>query len=446
MTTLTVFRDLCAKYASWAELSAWLESKEGGSLRVVRGTEGSPYNRYAIVRYDKKTSDMKAEHVGAFRSVVWDTETNRPVSVAPVKGERGLPVDVAVHVSDFVDGVMVNLWSSTVDGVSSQALATRTALGATGRFYSERSFADLFAEVPGAATLTAGLAAGEFVSVVLQHPEHRIVQPVTQPSVTVVMMGLVAADGTVTLQFQPSVWAESLRAYGPRVFSEGNTKTFKKPAEVLSEVQSQAYLETAGWQGLVFQEFSEGAGGRRWRVRNSTYVMLRGLRGGEPTVKARFARLRAAKQAKAYLKYYTEDTAAFWDCEQQLRAATTKIFEYYGKLHKTKEVKWQQVPVSLRAHLYALHGKYVKELREKKQTVTREVIVEYVNALPAEQMYGLLREHRAPTEEEIAAAEVKRAERKAKETEGAFSGENPMRAASPVAAAPVEEAAVTASA
>jgi hypothetical protein len=426
MTTLTVFRDLVAKYPSWAELSAWLTSKEGGSLRVVNAvTEGGDpaYSRYAIVRYDKKTSDMKAAHVGAFRSVVWDTEANRPVCVAPVKGERGLPVDVAVRISDFVDGVMVNVWKGASAPADEKALlATRTALGASGRFYSERSFAQLFADVQGVDTLSTSLGASEFVSVVLQHPEHRIVQPVSQASMTVVMTGSIAADGTVTLQLDPSAWAEPLRALAPRQFAP--SKTFKKPAEALSEVQTQAYLETAGWQGLVFQE--TGGLGRRWRVRNSTYVMLRGLRGGEPTVKARFARLRAAKQAKAYLKYYTDETAAFWDCEQQLRTATTKIFEYYGKLHKSKEVTWQKVPVSLRAHLYALHGKYVKELREKKQTVTREVVVEYVNTLPAEQMYGLLREHRPPTDEEVAAAEVKRAERKAKE--GTFSAENPMRA------------------
>lgn len=442
MPVLTVFRDLVAKYDSWDALSKWLESKEGGSLRVVRrespplttaapAAEGSDVpapadTRYVIVRYDKKTSDMKAAHVGAFRSVVWDTQTNRPVAMAPPKAERGVPVeDVSVRVSDFVDGVMVNVWR----GAQAQQLATRTSLGATGRFYSEKSFAQLFSEVPGAGELSAGFAEGEFASVVLQHPQHRTVHPITEPAVAVVMTGLVAADGTVTLQYQASAWPEALRSLGPRVFSE--SKAFKRAADALGEVQQQAYLEPAGWQGLVFQEM-DGAG-RRWRVRNSTYVMLRGLRGGEPTAKARFARLRAEKQVKAYLKYYTDETAAFWDCEQLLRRATSQLFELYGKLHKSKDATWRDVAFALRGHLYALHGKYVNELRAKKQTVTREVVVDYVNGLPADQIFSLLREHRPPTEEQLAKADEKRAARKAAtESKSEFQAENPMRNGSPV--------------
>jgi hypothetical protein len=439
MPVLTVFRDLIAKYPTWDALSAWLESKEGGSLRVVKtqNAENSDADvgtgsRYVIVRYDKKSSDMKAAHVGAFRSVVWDTQANRPVAMAPPKAERGVPSeDVAVRVSDFVDGVMVNVWRG-VDasgGGAAQQLATRTSLGAAGHFYSQKSFAQLFAEVAGAGDLSVGFADGEFASCVLQHPEHRTVHPITEPSLLVVMTGLVAADGTVTLQYAPSAWPEALRSRAPRVFSEN--KTFKRAAEALGEVQQQAYLEPAGWQGLVFQEM--GGVGRRWRVRNSTYVMLRGLRGGEPTVKARFARLRAEKQVKAYLKYYTDETAAFWDCEQLLRRATGQLFELYGKLHKSKEVTWRDVAFALRGHLYALHGKYVNELREKKQTVTREIVVEYVNALPADQIFSLLREHNPPTEEQLAKADERRAARKA--AADSFSGENPLRAATTDASA-----------
>ena len=136
MTTLTVFRDLLTKYPTWNELSAWLESKEGGSLRIVKSDDAKYSDSYVIVRYDKTKSDMSLPHVGAFRSVVWNTKTNRPVSVAPVKAEKGVPpVDVAVRLVDFVDGTMVNIWS--------KGIATRTSLGGKSRFYIKKTFGEL---------------------------------------------------------------------------------------------------------------------------------------------------------------------------------------------------------------------------------------------------------------------------------------------------------------
>jgi hypothetical protein len=398
MTTLSAFADLVSKYATWADLSAFLESKEGGSLRVVRD-EKNP--RFVVVRYDKAKSDMSAAHVGYFRSVVWDTESNRPVCVAPVKAEKGLPpADVDVRAVDFMDGVMVNVWRGA-DG--NDQLATRTSLGGSNRFYSKKTFAEMYLEACGgdASWVSKGLegSAFTFASVVLQHPEHRVVHPVSSAGIAVVMLGSIAADGTVTLETRSAEFPPRFSAVAPRVFVA--SKKYKEPKDSLAEVSAHGLLEPAGWQGMVFQEVG---GVRRWRVRNGQYVMLRGLRGGEPLARQRFARLRQAKSVKAYLKYYTEDQAAFWDCEKQLRASTNAIYDYYCRMNKAKEINWKQIPVSLRAHVYAVHGKFVKELREKKEKVTREVVVEYVNGLSAENILGLLREHPVPPPEAAAPA------------------------------------------
>ena len=73
------FNDIAIKFsAEGAEaLFTHLESPEGGSLKVVRSKE---HTHLAIIRYVKGVSDMKHTNTHYFRSVVWNTESNRPVS------------------------------------------------------------------------------------------------------------------------------------------------------------------------------------------------------------------------------------------------------------------------------------------------------------------------------------------------------------------------------
>jgi hypothetical protein len=390
VSPLTQFSSICAKFSKWSELKGWLTSAEGGTLRIV---EADGETRYVIVRYDAK-SDKKLPHVPFFRSVVWDTVTNRPVCVAPSMSQTGLPpADVSVRVTDFVDGVMVNAFRDA-DGLL--RIATRTSLGAKTGFYSKKSFADMFQEASVAVSEDAGwvlesLEANSFLSFVLQHPDHRIVQPVTDASLHLVLVGSVGADGSVNMSYNSLDFPTRLAPLAPTVY--GDTRTFATAADAVAEVERQAQHESTGWQGIVFQEAN---GPLRWRHRSSDYVLRRGLRGGEATAAQRYARLRLTKQVKAYLKVYGEDSAAFMESEAQLRKTTMELFDYYTNLFKLKKVGWKEVPVGLRGHLYALHGLYSRELRAKKQTVTREVVIDYVNRLQAEQACGLMRVHVAP--------------------------------------------------
>ena len=166
-SSLTVFRELRSEYTTWPELQAFLTSAEGGCLRIVISKDDPTL---VIVRYVKGVSDFSKAHVASFRSVVWNTETNLPVSVAPVKAQPGEPaLGTPLRITDFVDGVMIQAWHGTGTGTT---LATRTSIGARGNFYSKRSFAELLedalAPVGGTTPfLTSVLEPGQFVSLVL---------------------------------------------------------------------------------------------------------------------------------------------------------------------------------------------------------------------------------------------------------------------------------------
>ena len=68
------FRDLIEQFPTWETLGPFLKSAEGGFLRIIG------ISPLVLIRYQKGESNFDISHVKFFRSVVWNTETNRPVS------------------------------------------------------------------------------------------------------------------------------------------------------------------------------------------------------------------------------------------------------------------------------------------------------------------------------------------------------------------------------
>lgn len=399
--TLTAFRELAAHYPNWEDLKAYLLSKEGGSLRIV--DSASPL---CIVRYTKGTSDFSVPHVGLFRSVVWNKEANCPVSVAPVKALPGPPEEGAnVQVSDFVDGVMIQAWRQPQAAGGQVRIATRTSLDARGTFYSEKSFAQLLEDALRTfggtqAFLKSVLEEGMFCSLVLQHREHKTVAPVPYPRVFVVQVGSVAADGQVTVYTNCEQWPQRLVPLAPHVHDT-----------LVAEAETKKMLHTGRdnyqWQGLVFQEVGTA---RRWRLRNPSYVAVRSLRGAEASAVGRFVRLRGDGTMKEYLKYFREDSSRMWELEQLLRERTQELYFAYNAVHKVKDKGLKDLPYSLRPHVYALHGLYLKGLPPRDPagsdapvvpatettSILKSRVIEYVNSLAREDQVRLLEGDREP--------------------------------------------------
>lgn len=383
---LTVFRDLRVQYPTWLALCDFLKSDAGGRLRVIED------QAHAIIRYVKGTSDFTKSHVPAFRSVVWNIQTHLPVSVAPVKAQKGEPpAGVGLRITDFIDGVMIQAFGDQI--------ATRTSMGAQGTFYSKRSFAELFEDAvkPFGGTrafLGSVLEGSRFVSFVLQHPEHTTVAVIHSPRVYATCIGTVADDGLVTFSYDPATWPQRLAAIAPTLYEP--SKVFADSAEATAMLRQNALGHT--WQGLVFQDL---ASTNRWRLRNPLYVAVRNLRGAEANHTARFLRLRAEGKIKEYVGYYREESAAMWALEQRLRQRTSGIYEAYSRLHKAKSATMRDLPLPYRTHVYAIHGKYMEKYaaaaagaaagaQARPPPVLKATVVEYVNALSQEEQVRLL--------------------------------------------------------
>jgi len=371
---------LASNYSSWENLRTHLTSPAGGSLRVIEPAN-SPL---AVIRYTKGVSDFAAEHVPLFRSVVWNKTTNRPVSMAPVKAEASMPpAGASVRVSDFVDGTMIQAWKDPAGNVG---IATRTSLGAKGTFYSKRSFAELLDEalstVGGTdAFFSSYLEPGQFISLVLQHREHKIVAPVPYNRVFVTHFGSVDPAGTVTFLNDLAAWPKIFAGLHPHVYAELTTV---EDAKALFRKYRQ---DNYAWQGLVFQSASSI---QRWRMRNFAYLSARALRGMESDPMERFLRLRAAGDTKKYLALFRDESNAMWALEKLLRERTVDLYQAYCDMNKTKTKGMRDLAYCFRPHVYALHGKYLATL-PNPVPVIKDTVIAYVNDLPVDEQLKLLK-------------------------------------------------------
>jgi len=388
-SSLTVFTDLRTQYPTWSSLREFLTSDAGGRLRVIEDSGSTN----AILRYVKGTSDFSKSHVPFFRSVVWNTEAHLPVSVAPVKAQKGdPPTGTPLRITDFIDGVMIQAWSN----LAGSQIATRTSIGAKGTFYSQRSFADLLEDAlnplgGSRAFLNTTLQPGQYISLLLQHPEHKTVAVIQTPRVYVTTFGSIAADGLVTFHLDPATWPQRLASLAPTLYEP--SKVFADSTEATTMLRSSSLGHT--WQGLVFQDMTST---NRWRLRNPTYVAVRNLRGAEASQTARFLRLRSEGKIKEYIGFFREESATFWALEQRLRARTQALYDAYTRLHKSKTATMRDLPLPFRTHVYALHGQYMAKYaaaagagaQARPPPVLKETVIAYVNSLSQEEQVRLL--------------------------------------------------------
>ena len=362
---VSVFKTLRETYSTWDALKAYLTSEEGGKF-TVRDCENTPF---AIIQY-KRGQSILGENGHWLRSVVWNKETNLPVCVSPRKASPGMPpVDTPLHLEEFYDGVMVNVFRVLGPNgeASEEHITTRSQYGAGSTFYSQKSFKELFNEV-GHRAIPADRPTPEFpatfTSYVLQHPEHRVVATVSSPKLVAVENGKVAADGTV-------VYVDQFYKYVAPV-------TFASEKEMNEHIRSESIHRGWRWQGLVFRDTA----GNRWRIRSSTYMYLRKLRGNESKPLERFLRLRSTGGVTEYLKHYGEERQVFWEFETTLRRRTKEIYDSYVAVHKSHEKKLADLPQPDKTVVFKLHSHFLANLRLQSKSVRMQDVIDLVNTLP----------------------------------------------------------------
>jgi hypothetical protein len=370
---MQVFRDLIQAHPTSAGLEAFLESEEGGRLRVVR--EGA----LCLIRYEKGLSDFSKAHVPWFRSVVWDTVANRPLSVAPPRkvrrheeGAEDAAWEVEWRVQPLLDGVMVNVYR-TAEG---WGMATRSRLGASGYFYSSKPFSQLFQEALGVADLEAwGMAlqgpkgAAEtavFYSFLLQHSENRNVTPIHRNAVYLIHRGAVGVDGSLTWDDFPT----------------------ELPQATLAVEQAEPPMALS-WtdQGQVWRD---GKGGRVVD-RRAAWQRVKEMRGNDASDIARFLRLYHAGVLAEYVGYYPEEEPFMRHHVQWMHRITRELFATYRAMYVRRCVTKEGVDRMWWPHVHQLQMIFQKSRR----ALTIIDAADYLRLAPWHRVAHLIRKGQA---------------------------------------------------
>jgi hypothetical protein len=410
---INVFKDLITQYPSWEILQKYLESPEGGLFRVADNKEDSGF---CLIRYEKGTSKMDLPHSKWFRSVVWNTKTNRPVCVAPAKAAaQEFPFKALKDVSDagimcqeLHDGFMINCFK--VVGDETFHITSRSKLSAAGKFYSNKSFRELFEEAY--VNTNNGLAGSyddirspspsdsevaTFYSFLVQHSEHRNVNPIKSNRVYLVHSGVVYDDGRIEFEDSPEmvrgvpnieniplVPVEQPKSSYAQIVVADNTED---SSEVQKWVKKQLVDRDWSFQGLVFKD---GAG-NRWRYRSEKYSAVKTLRGNSPNIIERFAQLYTQSLIVRYLEYFPEDKKLIVDHMKIMDILIKFLYDNYVNLHITKVVTAEAVDKMYLPHLYSIHGIYLNQLKPSGKKVNFCEIKEYLHKQPWQRIVFLIK-------------------------------------------------------
>ena len=371
----SIFRSLANDYKTWSALSTYLTSDAGGSLRVY--DRSTPENPFALVRYVKGKSDLSKPHVRAFRSVVWDTLENRPVSVTPFKSEDGesLPTTEGdstegYTVERFVDGVMIGgFW----DRYNNQwRIHTRSALDANTRYYSQNTtFQKMFFEAWNGNWDILDKSCS--YTWVLQHPGNRIVVPVTKPTVSLVHKVKINEDSTTTYDKDSSNF---LRVLSP-------TPTWTDVRARLADWNTQ-FKHAA--QGLVVRD----AEGKRWKVRTAEYNRVRQLRGNTARRDYLWLTMWRSGELRNYLALFPEERGPSNSLIEQWKQITSEVFHFYTDVFKARTLAKTQIPPKYRPFVYGIHSLFMESLKPAGKTVVWKTALEFMNKRDVAQMLFVL--------------------------------------------------------
>ena len=416
-----VFKDLVTQYPSWEELQKYLESPEGGLFRVVDNTDDG---KFCLIRYEKGTSKMDLPHSKWFRSVVWNTKTNRPVCVAPAKASaQDFPFkslkdmsDAGIMCQELLDGFMINCFKVVDD--ETFHITSRSKLNAAGKFYSNKSFRELFEEAyvntnntrADSETLGQdiyqdirspnGSEVAVFYSFLVQHVEHRNVKPIKSNRVYLVHRGVVYDDGRIDFEDSPEmvrgvsnieniplVPVEQPKSSYAQIVATENVVVDDDFTEVKKWTKKQLVDRDWSFQGLVFKDNV----GNRWRYRSEKYSAVKTLRGNSPNIIERFAQLYTQSLIVRYLEYYPEDKKLIVEHMKFMDIIIKFLYDNYVNLHITKVVTADTVDKMYLPHLYSIHGIYLNQLKPNGKKVNFYEIKEYLHKQPWQRIVFLIK-------------------------------------------------------
>jgi hypothetical protein len=128
------------------------------------------------------------------------------------------------------------------------------------------------------------------------------------------------------------------------------------------------------------------------------YEMVKNIRGNEQKLQLQYLTLRHGGRVADYLKDFPEYKNDFSYYRSQVHSFTRNLHQNYMDCFVFKKKPFAEYPAQYKKHMFVLNKKYIEELRENKNSVTFNYVVEFVNRLdPGSLLFSLnyvVKEHK----------------------------------------------------
>jgi hypothetical protein len=358
--------------------------------------------RYNTIKYIKQElTTEKYNTVGKLRSIIY--KNNKIVGYSPPKSincdEFESEYNIGVcYTEDFIEGTMINMFYD--HDIDTWVYATKSCVGANVYFFNptaneenvenssrkNKTFGEMFLEVCSATNISFDLFAKEYsYSFIFQHPENRIVIPITQMQLFLVRVYSINNDTYTITEINREEIIENI---------EGNfvDKFLFCPMKYqiydMQEIKNYVNSDNTPYNYIGIMIYS--LDGTRTKLRNPNYEEIRKLRGNHAKLQYQYLVLRQNSKMKEFLLYYPEYKQIFSVYREQLHKYTDTLFQNYIRCYIKKEQKLGDFPHDYKTHMFHLHKLYLDELREQKLYINKGIVQNYVNKIhPALLMYTL---------------------------------------------------------
>ena len=418
--------------------------KEKGVKRKVNGQTIQLF-------YDKKEVGYNKDDpvTQICRSLVIDAKTLRIISMGVPKSynlddyKDEYPViseESDFKVQEYPDGTMIvfcpeltNYDSSIMDHVNTESdtlteneervvkdikISTRRKLG-TGYFNnSNKSFADMFKENFELSGFDMNCLVDNYSKDYcfvfnVQHQDHRMITPGVSQNTLIKVYKTKSREisqkqfSLVISSLGQDTFDRELKTYFTDIVVEVPLEDFRKETNMdkLHYLQ-QVYLTDMSWDGIdtyvkSLDCYNQGIclvspDGKRTKMRNPKYTVLRELKGHAPifleeknrlNIFKLFWRLRQNKgQIAEFCKHFDKGgmyMVIFNDFRNTIHQFTDTVFKTYHALNVERKIQRDEVPWHIWPLLCDLHKKY----REEKIKIYPHVVFTYINTMPILRVY-----------------------------------------------------------
>ena len=336
-----------------------------------------------ILKYNKKyITETNDTDLGLFRSVVCAIINGNleVLSFAPPKSlnKNGFMQENNINECsqlDFVEGTMINVfWDKTADEWN---IHTKSCIGARCSWNSDKTFRFLFLDAMNEQQIEfEDLNKNYCYSFVLQHPENKIVVPLTEKKIILTNVYEINNEGeNVSITTRPDV----VKEFKSNVHQH-SVQSFEFWDDLLEHYASDNMDYTQ--QGIVIVNQQ----GHRIKIRNRNYERVKHLKGNNPKLQFHYYYLRQKGMVTEFLKYYPEYRPLFSQFRNDMHSFTSQLHVNYINCFIQKQKKLSDYPYQFKPHMYALQKMYIDELFAEKKYVNKQVVIDYVNSLPPQRL------------------------------------------------------------